>query len=472
MSLVAPSAGSNPRSQAGQPPVFVPGCGSLPTRRREFLQAGWLAAGALSLERVLQARAAAGTPASDQGVILLYLHGGPSQLETYDLKPHAPLEYRSVFQPISTRVPGMELCELFPRQAELADKLALVRSVHHTMSSHTDGGIEVLTGKTPTRPDPTSQSRSEHPDLGAVASRVLGLHPAGLPRYVAIPQSLYMIRPAYLGLQHGPLATGDPNSPQFKAPGLTLTTPRGLDDRARLVRQLDRLRGELDQRGSFEGVSAFREQALEMLTSPRVAEAFDLAREPDALRDDYGRTHWGQSCLLARRLCEAGVSVVTLYIDAAGSGPEYTNWDDHILNAGRPGHFAQFMRLRLPALDQALGALIADIYRRGADSNLLVAAFGEFGRTPRLSHNTSGTGRDHWPDAQSVLLSGGGLKMGQVIGATNSKGEFPTQRPLTPRDVLATLYRHLGIDRQLAFQDFSGRPIPLLGDASPIAELF
>jgi uncharacterized protein (DUF1501 family) len=166
------------------------------------------------------------------------------------------------------------------------------------------------------------------------------------------------------------------------------------------------------------------------------------------------------------------VSVVTLYIDAAGSGPEYTNWDDHILNAGRPGHFAQFMRLRLSALDQALGALIADIYRRGAESNLLVAAFGEFGRTPRLSHNTSGTGRDHWPDAQSVLLSGGGLKMGQVIGATNSKGEFPTQRPLTPRDVLATLYRHLGIDRQLAFQDFSGRPIPLLGEASPIAELF
>lgn len=445
--------------------------GAAPQRRREFLQAGLLAAGGLSLETLLRARAAAGTPRSDKGVILLYLHGGPSQLETYDLKPLAPVEYRSVFEPIASRVPGMDLCELFPRQAALADKIALIRSVHHTMSSHTDGGIEVLTGKTPTRPDPTSQSKSEHPDLGAVASRVLGLHPAGLPRYVAIPQSLYMIRPAYLGLQHGPLATGDPNAPQFKPPGLTLNAPAGLAERAELVRQFDRLRGELDQRGSFEGVSAFREQALEMLTSPRVAQAFDLSQEPEAVRDDYGRTHWGQSCLLARRLCEAGVSVVTLYIDAAGSGPEHTNWDDHIMNAGRPGHFAQFMRLRLPALDQALGALIADIDRRGSDSNLLVAAFGEFGRTPRLSHNANGTGRDHWPEAQSVLLAGGGLKTGQVIGATNSRGEYPSQRPLTPRDVLATLYRHLGIDRQLTFPDFSGRPIPLLGEASPIAEL-
>jgi uncharacterized protein (DUF1501 family) len=208
-----------------------------------------------------------------------------------------------------------------------------------------------------------------------------------------------------------------------------------------------------------------------MLTGPQVAAAFDLTREPDELRDRYGRTHWGQSCLLARRLCEAGVSVVTVYIDAAKSGPDFTNWDDHIMNAVRPGHFAFYMKNRLPYLDQALATLIEDIHARGVNRRILVAVFGEFGRTPRLSHNANGTGRDHWPDAQSVLLAGGGLKTGQVIGATNSKAEYPTERPLTPKDILATLYRHLGIDRQQAFPDFAGRPVPVLGEGTPLAEL-
>jgi hypothetical protein len=446
-----------------------------PLRRREVLQAGLLAMSGLSQADILRARATAGEASRDTSVIVLYLHGGPSQLETYDLKPQAPLEYRSVFAPIDTRVPGMQLCELFPRQAELADKLALVRSVHHTMSSHSDGGIEVLTGKTPSRPDPASQSKSEHPCLGAVASRLLGPHPAALPRYVAIPQQLYMIRPAYLGLHHGPLAVGDPAAADFKPPGLQIAggaEGRNLADRAGLIRQFDRLKGSLDQRGSFEGTDAFRELAVSMLTGPQVAAAFDLSREPDELRDRYGRTHWGQSCLLARRLCEAGVSVVTLYIDAAKSGPDFTNWDDHIMNAGRPGHFAFYLKNRLPYLDQALATLIEDIHARGVDRRILVAVFGEFGRTPRLSHNANGTGRDHWPDAQSVLLAGGGLKTGQVIGATNSKAEYPAERPLTPKDILATLYRHLGIDRQHSFPDFAGRPVPVLGEGTPIAELF
>jgi len=445
-----------------------------PLRRREVLQAGLLAMSGLSQADVLAARAAAGETSHDTSVIVLYLHGGPSQLETYDLKPLAPVEYRSVFAPIETRVPGMQICEHFPRQAGLADKIALVRSVHHTMSSHSDGGIEVLTGKTPVRPDPASQSKSEHPCLGAVASRLLGPHPEALPRYVAIPQQLYMIRPAYLGLHHGPLAVGDPAAADFRPPVLQIaggTGGQNLADRAGLIRQFDRLRGSLDQRGSFEGTDAFRDLAVSMLTGPQVAAAFDLSREPDELRDHYGRTHWGQSCLLARRLCEAGVSVVTLYIDAAKSGPDFTNWDDHIMNAGRPGHFAFYMQNRLPWLDQALSALIADIHNRGVDRRILVAAFGEFGRTPRLSHNANGTGRDHWPDAQSVLLAGGGLKTGQVIGATNSRAEFPTERPLTPKDILATLYRHLGIDRHHAFPDFAGRPVPVLGEGAPIAEL-
>ncbi|MCY2967159.1 MAG: DUF1501 domain-containing protein [Planctomycetota bacterium] len=413
-----------------------------PVRRREFLQAGLLAAGGLTLADVLAARALAGESHRETSVIVLYLHGGPSQLETYDLKPKAPIEYRSVFEPISTNV--------------------------------RDGGIEVLTGKTPVRPDPASLSKSEHPDLGSVASRLLGPHPAALPRYVAIPQQLYMVRPAYLGLHHGPLGVGDPAAENFKPPTMRIAAGnegRGLDDRAGLIRQFDRLKGNLDQRGSFEGTDKFRELAVSMLTGPQVADAFDLSQEPHELRDRYGRTHWGQSCLLARRLCEAGTSVVTVYIDAAKSGPEFTNWDDHIQNAGRPGHFAQYMRNRLPYLDQALSALLEDIYSRGSDQRIMVAVFGEFGRTPRLSHNVNGTGRDHWPDAQSVLLAGGGLKTGQVVGATNSKAEFPTERPLTPKDILATIYRHLGIDRHIAFLDHAGRPVPVLSEGTPIAEL-
>jgi Protein of unknown function (DUF1501) len=445
-----------------------------PLRRREFLCAGGLAIGGLGLSEVLRQRALAGEPGRDTSVILLYLHGGPSQLETYDLKPRAPSEYRSQFDPIPTNVPGIEICDQFPLQARIADKFAIVRSVHHTMSSHSDGGIEVLTGKTPTRPDPTSTSKSEHPDFGSIAARVRGPHDDAIPRYVALPRSLYMTRPAYLGLHHGPLEVGDPSNAQFKPPSITLgagTTLRLLDDRRTLIRGLDRLRAGHDLRGSLEGMDRFRDQAFAMLTGPRVADAFNLAAEDPRLRDRYGRHLWGQGCLLARRLAEAGTSVVSLYIDTPKNGPEFTNWDDHIMNAGRPGHFAGFMKTRLPYMDQALSALIEDIYARGSDRNILVAVLGEFGRTPRLSHNAQGTGRDHWPDAQSVLLSGGGLRMGQVIGKTNSKAEHPVERPLTPRDILATIYRHLGIDTQAAIPDYSGRPIQILGDGTPIAEL-
>lgn len=451
----------------------VPRCPG-PVRRREFLQAGVLALGGLLLPDVLRARAASGTARADTAVILLYLHGGPSQLETYDLKPAAPTEYRSVFRPIATAVPGMDVCELFPLQARLARRIALVRSVHHTMSSHTDGGIEVLTGKTPSRPDPTSTSRSEHPCLGAIASKVRGFGPAGIPPYVAVPSQLYMVRPAYLGVQHGAFNAGDPSAPGYRLPGLGLPAgvdARRLDDRRSLRDHFDGLRRDLDVQGQMDGTDRFRRLAYQMLASPRVSRAFDLGAEGDRLRDRFGRNIWGQGCLLARRLAEAGAAVITLFIDAPHSGPDFTNWDDHSGNAGRPGHFAHYMERRLPYLDQALSALIEDIYGRGLDERILVAAMGEFGRTPRLSHNATGTGRDHWPDAMTVLLSGGGLRTGQVVGATNARAEYPTERPYTPKDVLATVYRHLGIDPRLSFPDPTGRPIPVLNEGAPIPEL-
>lgn len=445
-----------------------------PVSRREFLQAGLLALGGLQLADLLASRAAANQENRDTAVILLYLSGGPSHLETFDLKPDAPLDYRSIFKPIATCVPGLAICEHFPLLAKLADRFSLLRSLHHTMNAHNDGGIEVLTGKTPAVPDPTSTSLSAHPDFGSVASRMRGDHPEGLPRYVGIPSRAGMTRPTYLGLQHAAHSAGDPSTPGYAPRGLKLAA--GVDgerllQRRRLRNQFDGLRAGLDTAGQLEGADRFRDRAFQVLTSERTARAFDLDREDPKLRDRYGRHLWGQSCLLARRLAEAGTAVVTVSINTPMNGPEFTNWDDHILNAMRPGHFGGYMARRLPYLDQSLSALIGDVFERGLDRRILIVVLGEFGRTPRLSKNADGVGRDHWPDAMSALVSGGGLKMGQVVGATNSKGEYPAQRPLSPKDLLATVYQHLGIDHRHAFLDLSGRPIPILNDGDPIPEL-
>jgi hypothetical protein len=407
-------------------------------------------------------------------VILLYLHGGPSQLETYDLKPEAPSEYRSVFGAIPTNVPGMDLCELFPRQAKIADKIAIVRSLHHEMSSHSDGGIEVLTGKTPIKPDPTSTSKSDHPDLGSVTSKSRGISDAAVPPYVSIPNNPYMTRPTYLGLHHSGFQAGDPGGDKYVPPIGKLAAGvdgKGLDDRQGLLKQLDRVRGDLDLQGNMRGADHFRRMAFEMLTNPNVARAFDLEKEDRDLRDRYGRNTWGQGCLLARRLAEAGVGVITLYTNTPKNGQQYTNWDDHIGNAGRPGHFAKYMRVRLPYLDQSLATLIEDIYARDLDRKIMVVVMGEFGRTPRLSVNSAGVGRNHWPQAYSVLFSGGGLRVGQIVGATNARAEYPTERPYTPKDVLATIYQHLGINWTDSFIDHTGRPISILPHGQPIPEL-
>lgn len=442
-----------------------------PIDRRGFLHAGLLALGGMSLPDLLRAQDQAKTK-RETSVIFLYLAGGPSHLETYDLKPDAPIEYRSIFKPIPTNVPGISICEHLPRHAKVADKFALIRSCRHTMNAHNDGGIEVLTGKTPSIPDPTSTSQSEHPDFGSVVSKMRGLHPEGLPRYVGLPNNLGMTRPAYLGLQHRAFGAGDPSQPFYSPPSMRLgVAPNRLDDRKGLLSQFDRTRNETDRSGGMEAVDQFRGLAYQLLTSTRTAQAFDLKRESDKLRDRYGQNLWGQSCLLARRLAEAGVGAITVSINTPKAGQEFTNWDDHIMNAMRPGHFGQYMEVRLPYYDQALSALIEDVYDRGLDRDVMIVAMGEFGRTPRLSRNAQGVGRDHWPDAQSVLISGGGLKMGQVVGATNSKGEFPVQRPLSPKDVLATIYRHLNIDTTHEFVDHTGRPFPILSEGKPIEEL-
>lgn len=460
---------SNPRGNA--PAMLKIPCQG-PANRREFMRAGMLALGGLSLPEILRAQSTSGDkPATS--VILFWMWGGPSQLETWDLKPNAPSEYRGPFSPIATNVPGMDICEIFPRHAKLADKFALIRSLHHDMAAHNDGSIEVLTGKTP-EADPTSTSRSEHPDFGMITSKLRPARPDGLPSYVGIPRQHHAVRPTYLGLSHSAFESGNPAQEGYKAPNLSLNA--GMDgarlaERGRLAGQLDRFRRDLDLNGSLSAMDEFRGQALELLTSSAAARAFDLDIESPALRDRYGRHLWGQSCLLARRLVEAGTSVVTIDALAPVNGTRnYFSWDDHSIPQ-YDWDLARGMIWRAGFMEQALGTLIEDIHERGLNKQVLVVALGEFGRTPRLTYSGGCQGRDHWPGAQAALVSGGGLRMGQVIGATSPKAEYPVERPLGPRDLLATIYRHLGIDHHTTLPDLSGRPVHLLADGEPIREL-
>ena len=445
-----------------------------PFRRREFLRVGTLALGGLTLPELLRRRAEAQAPDPGTSVILFWMWGGPSQLETYDMKPDAPSEYRGPLRPIRTNVPGIEICEYMPFSAQMADKFSIIRSLHHEMSAHNDGSIEVLTGKTPSVQDLTSQARSEHPDFGMIASRLRGLRSDGLPQYVGVQRAPFMTNPGYLGASHKAFETGDPSAPGFEPRNLTLVTGidnRRLLDRKDVLSQFDRFRRAFDREA--EGIDAFRAAALSILTSAAVGDAFDLSKEDPKLRDRYGRHRWGQSCLLARRLAEAGAAVINIDATAPNDTTKHFSWDDH---AGA-FHLDYAQRERLPQMDQALTGLVGDLHDRGLNEKVLVIACGEFGRTPRVTHapvnfsNQIGIGRDHWPGAFSAFIAGGGLRMGQVVGATNSTSEYPTEDPVTPQDLLATVYRHLGIDHHGEFTNFAGRPVPILPSGEPIAKL-
>ncbi len=443
-----------------------------PLRRREFLRLGSLALGGLTLPQLLAARESSGRVQPDTSVILFWMWGGPSQFETWDPKPDAPDTIRGPFKPTATNVPGMNICEVFPLQAKIADKFSLIRSLHHTMSAHNDGSIEVLTGKTPPAPDVTSTNFSDHPDFGMIASHFRGFGPDGIPPYVGIPKVPFMVRPNYLGVSHAGFPTGDPSAPGFKPGGLVLDAGlngQRLGDRRGLLSQFDNLRRTNDSAASAS-TDPFTQSAFTMLTSPGVASAFDLSKEDPRLRDRYGRHLWGQACLLARRLAESGSSVITIDALAPTLSDRYFSWDDHI-NPQTRWDMADAMRYRAPFMDQAITALIEDIYARGLDRKVMVVAAGEFGRTPKVVNSSGLIGRDHWPDAMSALVSGGGLRTGQVVGSTDRQGAYPAERPLSPKDLLATIYRHLGIDCQAEFYDKVGRPIPVLAGGNIIHEL-
>jgi hypothetical protein len=449
-----------------------------PVDRRTFLKVGGLSMGALAgaaqpgLSRLLAAQSGAGKPDREFSVILLWAAGGPSHLDTFDMKPEAPEEYRGPFKPIHTNVPGIDICELLPNLARRADKFSLIRSLHHNRNEHSGGTSRLLSGYASVSANPAD---GEFPEIGSVLAKQLEDRVEDLPLYVA-SNKFYGGGPAYLGPAYSPfMYDGDPNDAKFSAGSLTVSNDAValLKTRVELLKSFDSFRREVDRSQSMSAVDKFNQQALDMLTSSRTRLAFDLSKEPDTLRDKYGRTTGGQSLLLARRLVEAGVRFVQVTanfpVSKASGRIGNTNWDDHSVNSD----IFKAYQDRMPVFDVAVPALIDDLYARGLDRDVLFIFCGEFGRTPKIGHQdaTKRPGRDHWCRAMSILVSGGGLKMGQAIGATNARAEEPTDRVMNSNCLLATIYHRFGIDTTQLNHDNTGRPIPILTDGKPIPEL-
>lgn len=439
-----------------------------------------------------------------RSLILLWQDGGPSHFETFDPKPAAPVEFRGELAAIQTTLPGIEFCEVLPRLAHLAHRFSVIRSLHQPSSDHVVGSHNVLTGWD----GETEGSKSRYPDLASIISRkraeesegaqigestdprlAMGLKKTGakreagvvrqeLPRYVDISSGLHRGGPAFLGPVHAPFAVaGDPSKPDFVVQNLRMKgSPTQLETRLRMLQDLDQFgRRKLDSASQdfaeqMQATDAFRGQAIDLLTGSGAARAFDLSREPERVRQRYGLHTSGQQCLLARRLVEAGVSVVAVRFCPDGRGDyEKTmiGWDDHAVH----GNIFEIMCQRGPQFDQSVSALIEDLSDRGLEDEVLVVVAGEFGRTPRVHVHKGCPGREHWGPAGCALLFGGGLNMGQVVGSTNDKGEQPRDRPLDYQSLLATIYHSLGINFAHTFVNSVGRPVPILPKGEVIREL-
>ncbi len=456
-----------------------------PVGRREFMSVGLGGFASLSLPGLMQLRAAQPQrPAGEKtACILVWLPGGISHLDTFDPKPDSGSEYRGPFKTISTAVPGTTFTELLPRHAAIADKFTVVRSMHQKAAGHPAGSMQLLSGDQDTR----DKSKPRLPDWMSVAAylRAQGSNRDNpLPNYIGVNPPLEYNGPAYLGNAYLPFGvTGDPNLPNFSIPNVGLSDAaeaQRLNHRVGLRERLDLLERSFDRQQELSALDEFETQAMSLLTNPKAREAFDLSQESDATRDRYGRNRWGQQLLLARRLVEAGVEVVTSQLNGPLCG-RVQNWDDHSVNH----HIFDALRFRADAYDQACTALIEDIYSRGLDQRVLVCITSEFGRTPKIEYNRStgagnasgptGTiqpGRDHWPRAFTNIWAGGGMQTGQVVGATDRRGEDVTERRYGPGDFLATMYRHLGIDySHITINDLNGRPTSIVEDGKAIPEL-
>jgi hypothetical protein len=469
----------------------IPFC-SGPLDRRGWLKLGGLSLGALvsglepNLARLWAAERVAGrdTRSRDFSVILFWANGGPSHLETFDLKPAAPSEIRGPFRPIRTNVAGIHITELLPTLAKMADKFAIVRSLHHNRAEHSGGTHRFLTGYPSVA---ANLQDGEYPDIGSIVAKELEGQARDVPPYVGNTK-FYGAGPGYLGSAYSPFmpspnpisSTGantyDPVPlylTQHSQANLVLSSEGvvTLRRRQRLLQTLDALPRQLDRSDVLSTFDGFHKRAVELLASRRTRAAFDLSREGPRTRERYGHSDWGKSLLTARRLVEAGVRFVQCQAGfrLRPETGETTTWDDHSVNAD----IFQAYKERLPVFDQAVSALIEDLHQRGLDQQVLFLFCGEFGRTPRIEYENPKrrAGRDHWPRAMSIFLAGGGLKMGQVIGATNARGEQPTVRPMDSNCLLATIYQRFGIDTDHVLHDRGGRPIPILQHGQAIPEL-
>ncbi|MBL8850456.1 MAG: DUF1501 domain-containing protein [Planctomycetaceae bacterium] len=405
--------------------------------RRDVLQVGGLALGGLTLPALLRSQAVAksASAARHKSVIMVWLRGAASHIDSWDMKPDAPPEIRGEFNPIPTSVPGIQVCEHMPRQAAMMDRLAIIRGIRGIdLGDHTPQFI--VTGF----PD-----RGKRPAFGSIVSRLQGSI-NGVPAFVANYD--YHQRATYTGPSHEPfIPEGDGLENLRRNRDIPLER---LGERSRLIGQFDSFRRDLDRSESAGSLDPFAVQALDMITSAKARDAFDLNQEPDANHERYGR--YCESFLMARRLVEAGVRVVSVKVG---------DWDTHEKN------FIDH-KDQLPKLDQGIHALVTDLYDRGMQDDVAVVVWGEFGRAPRISR---GDGRDHWPEAAAAVIAGGGFKAGQVIGETDRHAGESISTPYTPSNVLASLYAHMGIDTTQSLPDFSNRPMHVLDDRAPVHEL-
>ncbi len=413
--------------------------------RRDFIAAGALGLGGLALPGLLQARAAQQSVVKDTSVVWLWLGGGPTHVETFDPKMDAPSEYRSTTGEVKTSVPGVTIGGTFPKMARMAHKMAFVRSFAHKNSGHGGGTHWVMTGYDNRNVD--NGGNSTHPAMGAILSRVRGsTHPdSGMPSYIRLAR-IGSDGPAFLGAG---FAAFDPAGQAAR--NLSLNIPRErLEDRKNLLENLDGLNRQVDQSGSIEGTDKFTQQAFSTVLG-NAARAFDLKNEDSKTVDRYGRG-LGQQMLMARRLCETGAGFVTV---------SYGGWDMH-------GNIKTSMERRAPELDHAVATFVEDTVERGLDKKILLVISGEFGRTPKVNQNS---GRDHWAPLSTLALAGGGLKMGQVVGESAPKVDVPATRPISPTDLMATVFHVLGIDAHVQFTDLFGRPKYMLEGGKAIPEL-
>jgi hypothetical protein len=424
--------------------------------RRDFVRVGALGALGLTLPGFLQAHettpARRRSKARARSVILVYLGGGLSHHDSFDLKPEAPAEVRGRYKPIDTNVPGLRIGELLPRMARVMDRVHLVRSGSHNNDHHETATNWVLCGR-------FGSAFGDYPAIGAVVAHELGF--AGeLPPYVAIPRNPSFTwelgKSAFLGGRYESFKTGDPNAPDFRvqdvAPAEALT-PQRTERRQTLLQAVDGLARQVHGNDQIATYDEFHQRAAEMVLSSEARSAFAIEKEPDRVRDHYGRTTFGQSCLLARRLVEGGVRFVTV---------NYGGWDHH-------AKIFENLDRKLPEFDQGFSALIQDMDTRGLLADTLVLAYGEFGRTPKINKDT---GRDHWGPAASLLFAGAGVRGGGVLGATDKQGAYATRRPVAPADVACTVFEAIGVDPRHQLLTPDGRPVEILDKGETIRELY